>query len=95
VKRVLIVAVLQLAALALGAAAMVVFFLDHLLQPTREATTVAYVAACGAMAGLTAVAMLVAVRRREGASPTSWLAAMMILTALAGFIPIVVDAYVR
>jgi hypothetical protein len=95
VKRVLIVAVLQLTALALSAAVTFVFFLDHLLQPTRDATNVAYFAACGAMAGLTAAVMAVAIRRREGASQTPLLAAMMILTALAGFIPVVVNSQAR
>jgi hypothetical protein len=95
VKRILIVALLQLAALAAGAAAIIVFFLDHLLQPTRDATAMAFFVACGAMAGLTAAVVAVAIRRRASASPTPLLAAMMIATALAGFIPAAVDGYAR
>ena len=94
-KRILIVAVLQLAAFAVGAAAIVLFFLDHLLEPIGDAMSVAYFAAWGAMTGLTVAVMTVAIRQRRGTLSASPLAAMMILTAVAGFLPIVVRGFVR
>ena len=94
-KRLLIVIALQLAAAGLGLTAVVLFFLGNLLQPTRDATQIAFYVAVTAILLLTVAAVTLAIRERAGTSYTPALAVMMVLTVLAGFLPAVVENQMR